>query len=55
MGSTVVVVFEAPVSKCRAREEEEEEEGRADFGFCIRAGDKVRMGEAIARWSSGSG
>jgi len=54
MGSTVVVVFEAPVSKCRAREEEEEE-GGADFGFCIRAGDKVRMGEAIARWSSGSG
>ncbi|XP_066384382.1 phosphatidylserine decarboxylase proenzyme 1, mitochondrial-like [Miscanthus floridulus] len=48
MGSTVVVVFEAPVSKCRAMEEEEE--GRADFGFCIRAGDKV-----IARWSSGSG
>jgi len=38
MGSTVVVVFEAPVSKCRAREEEE---GRADFGFCIRAGDKA--------------
>uniref|UniRef100_A0A0D9VN93 Phosphatidylserine decarboxylase proenzyme 1, mitochondrial n=1 Tax=Leersia perrieri TaxID=77586 RepID=A0A0D9VN93_9ORYZ len=47
MGSTVVMVFEAPVSKAR-------EDGRSvttDFDFCIKAGDRIRVGEAIGRWS----
>nr|AKM76645.1 mitochondrial phosphatidylserine decarboxylase [Francoa sonchifolia] len=35
MGSTVVIVFQAPVS---------------EFGFCIRPGDRVRVGEAMGRW-----
>ncbi|KAL6847678.1 hypothetical protein ACP4OV_022466 [Aristida adscensionis] len=46
MGSTVVLVFEAPVSKAR-----EDRTISSDFDFCIRAGDKVRVGEAIGRWS----
>ncbi|KAL6645355.1 hypothetical protein ACP70R_016963 [Stipagrostis hirtigluma subsp. patula] len=46
MGSTVVLVFEAPVSKAR-----EDARILSDFNFCIRAGDKVRVGEAIGRWS----
>jgi phosphatidylserine decarboxylase len=46
MGSTVVVVFEAPLSKAR-------EDGTvpSDFDFCIKAGDRIRVGEAIGRWS----
>uniref|UniRef100_J3LIZ7 Phosphatidylserine decarboxylase proenzyme 1, mitochondrial n=1 Tax=Oryza brachyantha TaxID=4533 RepID=J3LIZ7_ORYBR len=48
MGSTVVMVFEAPVSS-KAREK-----GRvaSDFDFCIKAGDRIRVGEAIGRWSA---
>ncbi|KAL5210943.1 hypothetical protein ABZP36_006566 [Zizania latifolia] len=46
MGSTVVMVFEAPVSKAR-----EEGTVTSDFNFCIKAGDKMRVGEAIGRWS----
>ncbi|GJN29998.1 hypothetical protein PR202_gb18270 [Eleusine coracana subsp. coracana] len=41
MGSTVVVVFEAPVSKKAAS---------SDFNFCIRIGDSIRVGEVIGRW-----
>jgi phosphatidylserine decarboxylase len=26
----------------------------ADLSFCVRAGDKVRVGEAIGRWSEDS-
>uniref|UniRef100_A0A0E0K7I6 phosphatidylserine decarboxylase n=1 Tax=Oryza punctata TaxID=4537 RepID=A0A0E0K7I6_ORYPU len=45
MGSTVVMVFEAPVvSKARWRED------GSDFDFCIKAGDRIRVGEAIGRW-----
>ncbi|XP_020587298.1 phosphatidylserine decarboxylase proenzyme 1, mitochondrial [Phalaenopsis equestris] len=36
MGSTVVLVFQAPVS---------------DFHFCIRSGDRIKAGEAIGRWT----
>ncbi|PKA64158.1 phosphatidylserine decarboxylase [Apostasia shenzhenica] len=45
MGSTVVLVFQAPISGPR--------EGAAlsQFSFCIRNGDRVRAGEAIGRWS----
>ncbi|RLN39654.1 hypothetical protein C2845_PM01G00080 [Panicum miliaceum] len=50
MGSTVVVVFEAQAWKRKARESS----ASGDFGFCVRAGDKVRAGEAIGRWSDES-
>ncbi|KAF7051464.1 hypothetical protein CFC21_059699 [Triticum aestivum] len=46
MGSTVVVVFEAPLSKAR-----EDGTVSSDFGFCVKAGDRIRVGEAIGRWS----
>lgn len=49
MGSTVVLVFEAPVWKAR-----EDGTMSSDFNFCIRAGDKIRVGEAIGRWSESS-
>jgi phosphatidylserine decarboxylase len=42
MGSTVVVVLEAPVSK---------QASSSDFNFCIRTDDRIRVGEAIGRWS----
>ncbi|XP_009615919.1 phosphatidylserine decarboxylase proenzyme 1, mitochondrial [Nicotiana tabacum] len=38
MGSTVVLVFQAPISMS------------AEFRFCIKKGDRVRMGEALGRW-----
>lgn len=46
MGSTVVLVFEAPSREVSS--------ASADFSFCVRAGDKVRVGEAIGRWSDES-
>uniref|UniRef100_A0A453JAM5 Phosphatidylserine decarboxylase n=7 Tax=Aegilops tauschii subsp. strangulata TaxID=200361 RepID=A0A453JAM5_AEGTS len=46
MGSTVVVVFEAPLSKARG-----DGTVSSDFGFCVKAGDRIRVGEAIGRWS----
>ncbi|CAN6302655.1 unnamed protein product [Urochloa humidicola] len=52
MGSTVVLVFEAPVSKQKVREDTTV--SSADFSFRVRAGDKVRVGEAIGRWSDES-
>ncbi|KAJ1299229.1 hypothetical protein BS78_01G515800 [Paspalum vaginatum] len=52
MGSTVVVVFEAPLYKWKeeARKEDSGSISSADFDFCVKAGDKVRVGEAIGRW-----
>ncbi|KAK4486370.1 hypothetical protein RD792_009043 [Penstemon davidsonii] len=38
MGSTVVLVFQAPISHSN------------EFQFCIKRGDRVRMGEALGRW-----
>ncbi|XP_051183738.1 phosphatidylserine decarboxylase proenzyme 1, mitochondrial [Lolium perenne] len=46
MGSTVVVVFEAPLSKAK-----EDGTVSSEFDFCVRAGDRIRVGEAIGRWS----
>ncbi|XP_058084932.1 phosphatidylserine decarboxylase proenzyme 1, mitochondrial [Magnolia sinica] len=45
MGSTVVLVFQAPVLKST-----EEDGSAAEFKFCIRNGDRIRMGEALGRW-----
>ncbi|XP_052209153.1 phosphatidylserine decarboxylase proenzyme 1, mitochondrial isoform X2 [Diospyros lotus] len=41
MGSTVVLVFQAPVSNSNTSSE---------FNFCIEQGDRIRVGEAIGRW-----
>lgn len=43
MGSTVILVFEAPILKPQRKN------SAAEFNFCIKAGDNVRMGEAIGR------
>ncbi|XP_071919167.1 phosphatidylserine decarboxylase proenzyme 1, mitochondrial-like isoform X3 [Coffea arabica] len=43
MGSTVVLVFQAPVSSANERMP-------SDFKFCIERGDRIRMGEALGRW-----
>ncbi|XP_020263536.1 phosphatidylserine decarboxylase proenzyme 1, mitochondrial [Asparagus officinalis] len=44
MGSTVVLVFEAPISESRG-----ENDPASEFKFCIRYGERVRMGQAIGR------
>ncbi|XP_078442687.1 phosphatidylserine decarboxylase 1 [Wolffia australiana] len=46
MGSTVVLVFQAPVSGST-----EAEASLEDFKFAIRRGDRIRVGEAIGRWA----
>ncbi|CAH9137458.1 unnamed protein product [Cuscuta epithymum] len=38
MGSTVVLVFQAPTSS------------PSDFRFCVKRGERIRMGEALGRW-----
>nr|AKM76644.1 mitochondrial phosphatidylserine decarboxylase [Erodium trifolium] len=42
MGSTVVLVFQAQVSK--------EKDSSSEFNFCIKRGDRIRVGEALGRW-----
>ncbi|KAL3645329.1 phosphatidylserine decarboxylase 1 [Castilleja foliolosa] len=39
MGSTVVLVFQAPVS------------ADSEFRFCVKKGDRIRMGEALGKWN----
>lgn len=45
MGSTVVLVFQAPISQPSA-----DKSTSAEFSFCIKKRDRVRMGEALGRW-----
>ncbi|XP_073131042.1 phosphatidylserine decarboxylase proenzyme 1, mitochondrial [Henckelia pumila] len=45
MGSTVVLVFQAPNSQYSTNRD-----GSSDFKFCIKRGDRIRMGEALGRW-----
>ncbi|KVH89781.1 phosphatidylserine decarboxylase proenzyme 1, mitochondrial isoform X2 [Cynara cardunculus var. scolymus] len=45
MGSTVVLVFQAPALK-----KQEDEASSSEFKFCVERGDKIRMGEALGRW-----
>lgn len=45
MGSTVVLVFQAPVIRSEAKGDYPSE-----FEFCIKNGDRVKVGEAIGRW-----
>nr|AKM76643.1 mitochondrial phosphatidylserine decarboxylase [Erodium texanum] len=42
MGSTVVLVFQAQVSN--------EKGSSSEFDFCIKRGDRIRVGEALGRW-----
>lgn len=44
MGSTVVLVFQAPVSRSPKNQ------GSSEFSFCTRKGDRIRVGEALGRW-----
>ncbi|XAR70474.1 Phosphatidylserine decarboxylase [Bertholletia excelsa] len=44
MGSTVVLVFQAPISKLA------EESSSSKFRFCVKRGDRIRVGEALGRW-----
>ncbi|KAH9607126.1 hypothetical protein KSS87_005054, partial [Heliosperma pusillum] len=44
MGSTVVLVFQAPVAKSFKGDT------TSDFRFCVQRGDRVRVGEALGRW-----
>ncbi|XP_014519417.1 phosphatidylserine decarboxylase proenzyme 1, mitochondrial [Vigna radiata var. radiata] len=46
MGSTVVLVFQAPISKLN------EGDSSQEFRFCVQRGDRIRVGEALGRWHS---
>ncbi|KAG5089807.1 hypothetical protein JHK86_002419 [Glycine max] len=46
MGSTVVLVFQAPISKLP------EGDSSQEFRFCVGRGDRIRVGEALGRWHS---
>ncbi|KAH1157408.1 hypothetical protein AAZX31_11G034100 [Glycine max] len=46
MGSTVVLVFQAPISKLH------EGDSFQEFRFCVGRGDRIRVGEALGRWHS---
>ncbi|KAM7525554.1 hypothetical protein LguiA_015456 [Lonicera macranthoides] len=45
MGSTVVLVFQAPISKFP-----KERSLSSEFRFSVRRGDRIRVGEALGRW-----
>lgn len=45
MGSTVVLVFQAPVAKSS------KDNVSTDFRFNIKRGDRIRVGEALGRWN----
>ncbi|PKI41554.1 phosphatidylserine decarboxylase proenzyme 1, mitochondrial [Punica granatum] len=44
MGSTVVLVFQAPTSESSAKDES------SGFSFCVKKGERVRVGSALGRW-----
>lgn len=48
MGSTIVLVFQAPVSKSS------EDNTSSEFKFCVNRGDRICMGEALGRWHGSS-
>ncbi|GLT70454.1 hypothetical protein SLA2020_425340 [Shorea laevis] len=45
MGSTVVLVFQAPISSKSV----EDGDSSLEFRFCIKRGDRIRVGEALGR------
>ncbi|XP_010919616.1 phosphatidylserine decarboxylase proenzyme 1, mitochondrial isoform X2 [Elaeis guineensis] len=46
MGSTVVLVFQASVSESPGKDDHSSE-----FKFCVKSGDKIKVGEVIGKWS----
>lgn len=46
MGSTVVIVFQVPISKSL----DAKSSNSSVFKFCINRGDRIRVGEALGRW-----
>ncbi|XP_022995800.1 phosphatidylserine decarboxylase proenzyme 1, mitochondrial [Cucurbita maxima] len=46
MGSTVVLVFQAPVSNLHKNGD-----SKSEFKFSIKRGDRIRAGEALGRWA----
>lgn len=49
MGSTVVLVFQAPVSKCM---DMDEKDSLSAFKFTVNKGDRIQAGVALGRWQS---
>ncbi|KAK7252686.1 hypothetical protein RIF29_36818 [Crotalaria pallida] len=47
MGSTVVLVFQAPISKHL-----HEDDSSQEFKFCVKPGDRIHVGEALGKWRS---
>ncbi|KAF8412971.1 hypothetical protein HHK36_000943 [Tetracentron sinense] len=47
MGSTVVLVFQAPISKSLKNDS-----ASSEFKFCVRHGDRIRIGEALGSWGN---
>ncbi|CAO2819473.1 unnamed protein product [Amaranthus hypochondriacus] len=47
MGSTVVLVFQAPAAKSS-----KDNSSTDDFRFCVKRGDRIRMGEALGKWNN---
>lgn len=45
MGSTVVLVFQAPTANSP-----EGSSSSSDYRFCVKQGDRVRVGQALGRW-----
>lgn len=41
MGSTVVMVFQAPVKNG---------DSSSEFEFCVKRGDRIRVGESLGTW-----
>ncbi|KAG7542589.1 Phosphatidylserine decarboxylase [Arabidopsis thaliana x Arabidopsis arenosa] len=46
MGSTVVLVFQAPTANSP-----EGSSSSSDYRFCVKQGDRVRVGQALGRWN----
>ncbi|CAI9771565.1 unnamed protein product [Fraxinus pennsylvanica] len=45
MGSTVVLVFQAPISQASTGKG-----NSSEFKFCVKRGERIRMGEALGKW-----
>lgn len=45
MGSTVVLIFQAPTANTP-----EGSSSSSDYRFCVKQGDRVRVGQALGRW-----